>query len=44
MSETRRASQRREFVTRAGRKLRFSTLGFGSAPLGNYTRSLSEPE
>ncbi|HEV7716457.1 MAG TPA: aldo/keto reductase [Steroidobacteraceae bacterium] len=44
MSESQRASRQREFVTRAGRKLHFSTLGFGSAPLGNYTRPLSEAE
>jgi len=35
---------RREFVTRAGRKLSFTTLGFGSAPLGNYLRPLSEKD
>ena len=35
-------SRRRPFVTRAGRKLDFTSLGFGSAPLGNYLRPLSE--
>ena len=35
---------RREFVTRDGKRLSFTTLGFGSAPLGNYTRVLSEEE
>jgi D-threo-aldose 1-dehydrogenase len=31
-------------VTRAGRELSFSELGFGSAPLGNYLRKLPEEE
>jgi D-threo-aldose 1-dehydrogenase len=44
MSTSQRAAAQREFVTRAGRKLHFTALGFGSAPLGNYTRPLSEPE
>ena len=35
---------RRDFVTRGGRKLSFTTLGFGSAPLGNYLRPLSEKD
>lgn len=35
---------RREFVTNAGRRLSFTTMGFGSAPLGNYTRVLDEDE
>jgi len=34
----------REFTTRCGRKLSFTTLGFGSAPLGNYLRPLSEKD
>lgn len=38
------ASDRRTFVTRAGQSLSFSALGFGSAPLGNYLRALSEKE
>jgi D-threo-aldose 1-dehydrogenase len=32
----------RNFVTRKGREIPFTTMGFGSAPLGNYLRSLSE--
>jgi D-threo-aldose 1-dehydrogenase len=31
-------------VTRAGRELTFTAMGFGSAPLGNYLRPLSEAE
>ncbi len=38
------ASQRRSFVTRGGRAVTFTTLGFGSAPLGNYLRALTEEE
>jgi len=38
------ASTLRTFTTRDGRTLSFSTLGFGSAPLGNYLRALSEDE
>jgi len=38
------AGQRRRFVTRGGRALDFTALGFGSAPLGNYLRPLSEQE
>jgi len=34
----------RQFITRAGRTLRFTSLGFGSAPLGNYLRALPEAE
>lgn len=37
-------SRRRPFVTRGGRKLDFTSLGFGSAPLGNYLRPLSEQD
>jgi len=44
MPDPHRAPERRHFVTRAGRKLSFSALGFGSAPLGNYLRALSEEE
>jgi D-threo-aldose 1-dehydrogenase len=44
MSEQSRAADPRTFVTRAGRTLAFSALGFGSAPLGNYLRALSEEE
>lgn len=38
------AADRRRFVTRAGKELNFTALGFGSAPLGNYLRPLSEEE
>lgn len=38
------AAERRLFVTRAGRRLDFTSLGFGSAPLGNYLRPLAEHE
>jgi len=38
------ASRRRRFVTRGGRILDFTSLGFGSAPLGNYLRPLSEED
>jgi D-threo-aldose 1-dehydrogenase len=44
MPENHRASDRRKFVTRAGRTVNFTNLGFGSAPLGNYLRALSEEE
>ena len=36
--------QRREFVTRAGKSIPFTSLGFGSAPLGNYLIALSESD
>jgi len=39
-----RASTIRKFTTRKGRKLVFTTLGFGSAPLGNFLRSFTEEE
>ena len=39
-----RAAERRRFVTRAGKTLDFTSLGFGSAPLGNYLRPLSEAD
>lgn len=38
------AADRRRFVTRAGKALDFTALGFGSAPLGNYLRPLNEEE
>jgi D-threo-aldose 1-dehydrogenase len=38
------ASTIRKFTTRKGRALNFTTLGFGSAPLGNYLRSFTEDE
>lgn len=44
MAATNRALERRTFVTREGRSLSFTTIGFGSAPLGNYLRALSEEE
>ena len=34
----------REFVTRDGRRLSFTMLGYGTAPLGNYLRPLSEAD
>jgi D-threo-aldose 1-dehydrogenase len=34
----------RIFTTRGGRRLEFSAMGFGSAPLGNYQRPLGEEE
>jgi D-threo-aldose 1-dehydrogenase len=34
----------REFSTRSGRTLSFTALGFGSAPLGNLLRALTEDE
>lgn len=34
----------RKFVTRLGATLSFTPIGFGSAPLGNYLRKLSEEE
>jgi D-threo-aldose 1-dehydrogenase len=36
------ATQIRRFVTRGGRPLDFTLLGFGSAPLGNYLQPLDE--
>jgi D-threo-aldose 1-dehydrogenase len=44
MTDGGRASLRRSFTTRAGREIPFSALGFGSAPLGNFLRVLSEAE
>lgn len=42
MTDSSRANDRRRFVTRSGKELSFTALGFGSAPLGNYLRPLSE--
>ena len=42
MTDGMRAADRRRFVTRGGKTLNFTALGFGSAPLGNYLRPLSE--
>jgi D-threo-aldose 1-dehydrogenase len=39
-----RAAERRNFTTRGSRSLAFTRLGFGSAPLGNFLRALSEEE
>lgn len=44
MTDGSRAAAVRRFVTRAGRELNFTSLGFGSAPLGNYLRPLSEED
>ncbi len=44
MAASTRAAERRPFVTRAGKRLEFTALGFGSAPLGNYLRPLAEQE
>ena len=44
MSPLPRANDRKQFTTRAGRKISFTTVGFGSAPLGNYLRTLTEEE
>ena len=44
MTRTSHVSDRRRFVTRAGKELSFTAMGFGSAPLGNYLRPLSEPD
>ena len=44
MTSSSHAADRRRFVTRAGKVLNFTALGFGSAPLGNYLRPLSEEE
>jgi D-threo-aldose 1-dehydrogenase len=38
------ASSVRNFVTRRGTALPFTQLGFGSAPLGNFPRALTEAE
>ncbi|MBL6854025.1 MAG: aldo/keto reductase, partial [Alphaproteobacteria bacterium] len=39
-----KATDTRTFVTRRSKTLAFSLLGFGSAPLGNFPRALSEDE
>src|SRR4249920_596216 len=44
MADGSRASARRRFLTRARKELNFTALGFGSAPLGNYLRPLSEED
>ena len=44
MTSTSHAADRRRFITRAGKELNFTALGFGSAPLGNYLRPLGEED
>ena len=44
MTRTSHVSDRRPFVTRGGKELAFTAMGFGSAPLGNYLRPLSEED
>jgi len=44
MTRTSQVSDRRPFVTRGGKELSFTAMGFGSAPLGNYLRPLSEED
>jgi D-threo-aldose 1-dehydrogenase len=44
MADRLRACDPRRFVTRAGNALDFTAMGFGSAPLGNYLRPLSEED
>ena len=44
MITSQQATSKRVFTTRSGNKLSFTTLGFGSAPLGNYLRPLSEED
>ncbi len=38
------ATATRDFTTSGGRKLRFTQLGFGTAPLGNMARAIPEDE
>jgi D-threo-aldose 1-dehydrogenase len=38
------SSKRRRFTTNGGRRLDFTVPGFGSAPLGNYLRPLTEED
>lgn len=40
----RQAASQRVFTTRGGRRIPFTALGFGSAPLGNYRRVMTEEE
>lgn len=44
MPATHRAAELRPFTTREGRRIEFSKLGFGAAPLGNYLRAMPESE
>jgi D-threo-aldose 1-dehydrogenase len=43
MPERSLATRRRTLRTQAGREISFTLLGFGTAPLGNFMRVLSEP-
>ena len=44
MSNRQDSATVRTFVSRAGREIPFTPIGFGSAPLGNYLRPLSEED
>ena len=44
MTRRSHVSDRRGFVTRGGREIDFTAMGFGSAPLGNYLRPLREED
>jgi D-threo-aldose 1-dehydrogenase len=44
MADRLHARDPRRFVTRAGKALNFTAMGFGSAPLGNYLRPLREED
>lgn len=44
MTESPQASTQKTYRTRAGKHIPFTALGFGSAPLGNYRRVLTEEE
>src|SRR5688572_17360823 len=44
MTRTSHVSDRRRFTTRNRKELSFTAMGFGSAPLGNYLRPLSEQD
>lgn len=44
MSDRADSATVRTFVSRAGRRIPFTAIGFGSAPLGNYLRPLREED
>lgn len=44
MTLPRNASEPRTFTTREGQQVAFTPIGFGSAPLGNFMRVLTEDE
>lgn len=44
MQITSRTPEHRELTTNNGKTLQFTALGFGSAPLGNYLRPLTEAD